>query len=280
MIRTTNPFNQILASSHGVYRFAVPTAFSGPRDTDLLVLLGARIECLHEGERARVLSVEIPHGNADAFGALLALSRYVGDRALSTLEPGHHAGTWRHLRYENFTAPRSAAVGATSTFTQRFLNEIVSDFPKLTGENLAVVVAVDNLSELTAESCRGNSLSIVTMSGARWKQWASLPKEQWRENLTARAIRTLEWVKRKPSSAKEMAPLLVTSLGKLDRFSWASQFDPSRFLMFPTPLLEHSANIVLWSLGGNQVMGVVASPSHWIHQSLDTLRAVWRRSLC
>lgn len=283
MIRTTNPFNQILRESRAVFDFPGPFQ-AAPKLASIrqeIERRGGGIHFYSDGatERCRFF---LSHGEIDAFGALLLIRELLAPRAVvSARQAGKHFGKFDEFDYVQVWAPSPGIMPNDRTFTQNIIERVLEMAPPPGArDSIAIVVAIDDLQALTSETIWGNSSAIVTFPSRAMFDLTQLSKDSWRQTLKERGQRTIRALGRRPGASDPSAWLAFSSLGALERFSWVPPLCPSELFMFPTPIAERSANILLWSYSGVQGMSIAARPGHWALTASDQVIQAWGSLLC
>jgi len=267
MFRARNPTNSLLAGSLCVFDVQTPHSNDLAKRVAGSGLLppGADIDSSHGNFR-----LSIPHQITDAFGGLFLL----GQLGVSA-NPGQHSGT-TNSQYSGFSCfhawTSSRPRNSTRSFTQTFLYDFLQRFQAL--DSISIAVAMDDLSDLKQDNVIGNSLVVVDTTRVSLTELCELDRNAWLNALRSRARRTTAILERR-HTARKPSPVLISSIGPLDRYPWTPKLDPSSLVMYPTPKDASSANLVMWSNRGRGGLTLIASPGHPLVYHWGDLQRLW-----
>ena len=282
MIRQSNPYNDILSGSWSVFRVdncQVPSPTVAIRDD--LRLHGGSIIASEDGN---AFSLELPHASADAFCGLAILkSLDVVKKRRNLLREGDKSGTCRGFCYRH--AWISNRPNQYQSFTRKFLGSLVHSFEAKLDGRLGFVIALDDIGKAIESSVWGNSFSIVTVSTSELRVVADISSAKWGAVLYdwykrgQRTLKVLEKGRCVEPDPKVLGSLLLSSIGRIDEYSFSPSISPASLTMFATPQHFGCANLHTWRYRDVHGISLCASPGHWALIEWKSLVRAWREVL-
>lgn len=214
--------------------------------------------------------IVVPHAALDAFGCynLVGCLRQPEAQEPSGMRVLRHRGVEIVQVWRPSVAKRSVPLAPDSlkrTLTQRFIAELLNRLPELA--TIGIAVALDDLGALDAASFWGNSMWFLFYARAQAAQLAaSASSVEWGEELRTTATRALRIAERRgrdlPRADGADNALVVSAMGRFDRFEWFPRLSPDRFVGAPTPASPNGANVFIWSTDRHDVLVLTAREGH------------------
>ena len=277
MLRSTNPYNDILSEST-IFVDVLSTEeprrrmdFAGESFADN----GGLQKCATA--TAIMNSIfSISHGKVDGYGFLVQLSKefqnfsFAG--SIDTRENFIDGN-----KYIQFLAKRTPAQKMDRTFTQQFVYDLLTQFQRLRSENIGVVVNLET-EDLSVKPW-GNGIVIPTLNGEKLFELSLSTKEKWRQDLADIARRTLSILQKRPKAAASLSSVVISSLGHVGNRAGKNEITAQNSIISATPIFPSSMNVFLYCDDHVQSLVLCGSEDHWLFSQVHLLEKIWR-ALC